>query len=261
MKVFISYAGVDIESFNIPSIADFLEKQEDIERVYYWDRDCDAEKSIISYMEESIRSSDRVVCICSENSKDSGPVRQELEMAVYLNKTIIPVFQNIADVTLSLKPKRGVKFERNYFSNFLEQLYFVLTGKKPLFKELTVFFSYDSADASNYKMTKIIRRLEMYSDVKKIIFWKGDRLEDWMEQLRLCDIFVVFCSKNYKSSVAVSGEWSAAYQHEDIKLTKIVPVYENESHVPLLLKQHIGVKFNRNKFDEFIENLYIRIKS
>jgi len=131
MKIFISYTMVDLLPFRIPEIADFLESQSDIKRVYYWDRDCDAEKSIVTYMEESIKLSDRVICICTKNSIDSGPVRQELEMAVYLNKTIIPIFQNIEDVTLSLRTKRGVKFDED-FQSFLEQLYFILTGHKSI---------------------------------------------------------------------------------------------------------------------------------
>jgi len=36
----------------------YLESQDDIERVYYWDCDCDAHESIVTYMEESIKISD-----------------------------------------------------------------------------------------------------------------------------------------------------------------------------------------------------------
>lgn len=36
MKIFFSYASVDQIDYRVEQIVDFLEFQEDIERVYYW---------------------------------------------------------------------------------------------------------------------------------------------------------------------------------------------------------------------------------
>lgn len=130
MKVFISYATVDLKSFRIPEIVDFLESQNYIEKVYYWDRDCDSEKSIITYMEECIQICDKIIFFCSENTKNSASVREELEMATFSHKNMIPVFRDLEDVSLILRPKKGTKFEDNDFQGFLEKLFFNLTGKK-----------------------------------------------------------------------------------------------------------------------------------
>lgn len=128
MKIFISYATEDLERFRILSLALTLENCPKIEKVFFWDRDSDASQSIIKYMEESIKNSDCIIAISSQNSKYSGPVDQEIEMAVYLGKTIIPVFQDIKDVRLSLQTKRGVRYNSNHFDLFIKELYRVVTG-------------------------------------------------------------------------------------------------------------------------------------
>lgn len=128
MKVFISYATEDLQQFRIPEMVDYLEFQDYIERVFYWDRDCDSNKTIIAFMEETIQICDKVVFICSEDSKRSVPVRNEIEMAIYLNKSLVPIFKNIDDVTLSLKPHRGLEFDEENFQDYLEKLYTILTG-------------------------------------------------------------------------------------------------------------------------------------
>jgi len=129
MKVFISYATEDLLRFRILEMVDFLESQDDIERVFYWDRDCDSSKTIIAFMEETIEICDKVVFICSEDSKRSVPVRKEIEMAIYLNKSLVPVFKNIGDVTLSLKPHRGLEIDEENFQDSLEKLYIILAGR------------------------------------------------------------------------------------------------------------------------------------
>lgn len=129
MKVFISYATEDLLRFRIPEMVDFLESQDDIERVFYWDRDCDSNKTIIAFMEETIQICDKAVFICSEDSKRSVPVRKEIEMAVYLDKSLVPIFKNIDDVTLSLKPHRGLEFDEENFQDSLEKLYIILVGR------------------------------------------------------------------------------------------------------------------------------------
>ncbi|MHA1647137.1 MAG: toll/interleukin-1 receptor domain-containing protein [Promethearchaeota archaeon] len=103
MNIFISYASSDLLSFRIPDIAVRMENTEKIERVFYWDRDSTAQKSIVKYMEESITASDVILIVCTEASNDSGPVQQETDMAVYLNKRIVPIFQDINDVRLNLQ--------------------------------------------------------------------------------------------------------------------------------------------------------------
>ncbi|MHA1888812.1 MAG: TIR domain-containing protein [Promethearchaeota archaeon] len=131
MKVFISYASTDLKPFRIPDMANRLENTEEIERVFYWDRDSTAQKSIVKYMEESITVSDVILILCTEVSNESGPVQQETDMAVYLNKRIVPIFQDINDVRISLRPKRGVKYFDDDFDSFFKELFMVVTEQLP----------------------------------------------------------------------------------------------------------------------------------
>ena len=94
MKVFISYAEVDFESFKIYLIAEKLESFTEIEHVYYWRQDCS--KWIPEYMEDGIINSDTVIAICSENSNNSNAVQQEINLASYKGKDIVPVNLNFS---------------------------------------------------------------------------------------------------------------------------------------------------------------------
>jgi len=47
----------------------------------------------------------------------------------------------------------------------------------------------------------------------------------------------LFCSENSIKSEAVRGEWQSAYQMVKKGLMKIIPVYEVEDHIPILLWQ------------------------
>jgi hypothetical protein len=131
MKVFISYASPDLKPFRVADMAARLENTAEIERAFYWDRDSTAQKSIVKYMEESITVSDVILIVCTEASNDSGPVQQETDMAVYLNKRIVPIFRDINDVRISLRPKRGVKYYEDDFDLFFKELFMVVTETLP----------------------------------------------------------------------------------------------------------------------------------
>lgn len=98
MKLFISYATQDLQSFRISEIVQFLEAQKEIEKAWYWDRDSKDFTSIISYMEFGITNCDVFLAISTQVSYSSAPVNQEIDLAIYSNKILIPVFKNISDV-------------------------------------------------------------------------------------------------------------------------------------------------------------------
>ncbi|MBD3351852.1 MAG: TIR domain-containing protein [Candidatus Lokiarchaeota archaeon] len=127
MQIFISYARADLESFKIADVATALEQHNEIEKVYYWDRDNKAYQTIRQYMEEKVEISDVILTFCSKNSNDSGPVQEELEMALYLGKTIVPIFKDVDDLSLSLKIKRGVEYHSNDFDGFMQDLMLILS--------------------------------------------------------------------------------------------------------------------------------------
>ncbi len=129
-KIFISYATTDLKKFNVPIIASELETYPDIERVYFWDRDCNSTdfNSIIDYMEKAIKKSHTILVISSYAANESGPVAQEIDMAVYQKKNLLPIFINIEEVRDILKPKRGLKYDDTNFSKFITDLYNLING-------------------------------------------------------------------------------------------------------------------------------------
>jgi len=111
-----------LNRFRIPEIADYLERQPEIKKVYYWERDKVSFHTLVEYMEQSILRSDIFLAISSQHSLTSPPVKNETEFAIVKNKTIIPIFEDIKNVREFITTKRGVKFNKNHFNEFLKNL-------------------------------------------------------------------------------------------------------------------------------------------
>ena len=116
-----------------------------------------------------------------------------------------------------------------------------IAGKKK--KEVNVFLSYSTLDADHFEIPRIVRRLELYSEISKVYFWEADSGENivtFMEQtLQKTNAFILFCSERSTKSKAVEDEWQAAFQLRKEGLMKIVPVYEKDEHLPYLSLIHI----------------------
>lgn len=65
--------------------------------------------------------------------------------------------------------------------------------------------------------------------------------------------------QEYFKSIAIKDEWQAAFQMRKKGLLKIIPVYEDEDLIPVLLWQMLNVKFTKDNFSAFIEKLYDEI--
>ncbi|MFW9902533.1 MAG: toll/interleukin-1 receptor domain-containing protein, partial [Candidatus Thorarchaeota archaeon] len=129
--------------------------------------------------------------------------------------------------------------------------------------KFNVFISYSTLDTDYFQISKIVRRLELYPEIKKVLFWEADskqNIVEFMEEtLRKTNAFVLFCSENSIKSEAVKGEWQSAYQMVKKGLMKMIPVYEDEDHIPRLLWQMLNVKFTPDDFEGFIQKLYEEI--
>ncbi|MFW9990146.1 MAG: TIR domain-containing protein, partial [Candidatus Odinarchaeota archaeon] len=76
---------------------------------------------------------------------------------------------------------------------------------------------------------------------------------------KVSNVFVLFCSENAARSKSVEDEWQAAFQLRKKGLLKIVPVYEKEENIPVVLGHLLSVRYSKDNFDQFIENLYNEI--
>ena len=130
-------------------------------------------------------------------------------------------------------------------------------------QKLRVFLSYSTLDGEHFKISDIVKSLEKYPEIKKTSYWQADskqNIVDFMEEtLKNTDVFVLFCSKNSVKSNAVKDEWQAAFQMRKKGMLKIVPIYEAEDDIPVLLWQLLNIKFEEDNFKSFIEKLHKEI--
>ena len=169
----------------------------------------------------------------------------------------------IEKIIIEMINKKEIRGE--YFANSkalaLEVTTPMITPKKK--KEINVFLSYSTLDADYFEISRIVRRLELYSEISNVYFWEvdsGENIVTFMEQtLQKTNTFVLFCTEHSIGSKAVEDEWQAAFQLRKEGLMKMVPVYEKDEHLPYLLKPILNVKFSKDNFDGFIQKLYEEI--
>ena len=147
----------------------------------------------------------------------------------------------------------------NFFLNNIEKTYKeVLETMETITKKENVKEFYEKFDEINKAP-----ELEEYPEINKVFYWEvdsGESVVDFMEEtLKISNVFVLICTENSIKSEAVKGEWQAAYQLRKRGKMKIVPVFEKEDDVPLLLLPLLNVEFTKDDFDGFIEKLYKEI--
>jgi len=130
-------------------------------------------------------------------------------------------------------------------------------------QKIKVFISYSTLDSDYFRIAEIAKKLEKYNEIDKVLYWEadsGENIVEYMERtLKECSVFILFCSQNSLNSRAVTDEWQAAFQLRKKDLLKIIPVYEEECHIPALLTPLLNVKFDKDNLDEFTEILFKEI--
>ena len=128
---------------------------------------------------------------------------------------------------------------------------------------LRVFLSYSTLDSDHFQVQNISKALDSYPEIDKVMFWEansGENIVEYMERtLKECNVFILLCSENTLNSQAVTDEWQAAFQLRKKGELKMVPVFENEKHIPALLTPLLNVKFAKDNFIDFIIQLYKEI--
>ena len=147
----------------------------------------------------------------------------------------------------------AVEAESNeVFKKVIEQISNTATSGK----KLSAFISYATADSEYFEVSKISEKLKKYPRIGDILYWEEamkDDIYDFMNNnLELCDIFLIFCSKNAKNSEAVKMEWKTA-----LKIKKlIIPIFQSENTIPPLISTKLGVQFKKYDIDATIEQIY-----
>ena len=130
-------------------------------------------------------------------------------------------------------------------------------------KKFNLFISYSTLDRDYFQIKKIVKELKKYPKINQVSYWERDSkaniVEFMDETLEVSNTFLLFCSENSIKSNAVKDEWQAAFQMRKQGLIKLIPIYEKQEHIPKILWHLLNVKYEKDNFEGFIENLYKEI--
>ena len=125
------------------------------------------------------------------------------------------------------------------------------------------FLSYSTEDREYFRIKDIAQNLEEHPDITKVYYWEKDSGQNIIEyietNLERSRVFILFCTKNSSNSKSVKLERSAAIQLSQEERMRILPVFNNPSDIPLLIKPFLGLEYKPENFEEFIQNLYTEI--
>lgn len=130
-------------------------------------------------------------------------------------------------------------------------------------QKFKVFLSFSFDDYEYFNLPEIAKKLKKYEELDQVFYCEDERHQnvvELMEQaLQESNIFILFCSENSEKSRYFKDQWQVAFQLQKQGLMKIIPVYENEKYIPYMLRPILNVKFTKDNFDGFIQNLYKEI--
>ncbi|MFX1494540.1 MAG: TIR domain-containing protein, partial [Promethearchaeota archaeon] len=119
-----------------------------------------------------------------------------------------------------------------------------------------IFISYATKDSDLFQIPLITDILVQYPEIDDILYWESDMHDDIYEymddNLKLCSIFLLFCTQTSFYSEPVKMEWRSALKLDK----KIVPIFINPNDIPPLLTTKLGVQFNESEVYDSIEAIY-----
>jgi len=123
-------------------------------------------------------------------------------------------------------------------------------------KGVIIYVSYSTKDSNRYRIAIISKELKKMPKIQDVLYWEEDMNDDiylYMENnIKNCDVFLLFCSQNALNSNPVTMEWQAA-----LKINKkIIPIFTEESEIPALLSTKLGVCFKESNLQDTLTNIY-----
>jgi len=119
-----------------------------------------------------------------------------------------------------------------------------------------IFISYATNDLDLFQIPLITDILVQYPEIDDILYWESDMHDDIYEymddNLKLCSVFLLFCSQNSLYSEPVKTEWRSALKLDK----KVIPIFINPNDIPPLLTTKLGVQFKESEVYESIEQIY-----
>ncbi len=121
ISVFMSYAHADVEIFDIPAIAQGLQKFPDMGNVFYSHRD--VTDNFVAYMNEALGISQVMILFCTGNSLQSRYVESEWTAAEAAKRPIIPVFLNADSIPVLLRSRDGVQLNLDHLEEGISEIH------------------------------------------------------------------------------------------------------------------------------------------
>jgi len=122
--------------------------------------------------------------------------------------------------------------------------------------ELNLFFSYSKKDTSRFHISKLAKLLKKLPEINDIYYYQAipfSDIYDYMEEyIERSDIILLFCSENAKYNKYVKLEWKSAF---DVG-KQIIPIYEDEQDIPILLRSLLRVEFQRDDLNNTNKEIY-----
>lgn len=123
-------------------------------------------------------------------------------------------------------------------------------------KGLIIYVSYSTKDSNKYRIAKFSKELTKMPKIQDVLYWEEDMSDDiylYMENnIKRCDVLLLFCSQNALYSDPVTMEWQAALKIKK----KIIPIFTDENEIPVLLSTKLGVKFEETNLEGTLYNIY-----
>ena len=118
LSVFISYAIEDIQHIPLSDIVSKLESPP-IYKVYFW---TGKEGDIRDFIVEGISKSDYFIPICTKQWNKSPNCKKELKIAFTINKDSIPLFEDLSQVPIDLRPYTGVNLLKKSAAEIVKEI-------------------------------------------------------------------------------------------------------------------------------------------
>ena len=111
-----------------------------------------------------------------------------------------------------------------------------------------------------FPMSLIAERLTEYPEIYRVFYWEKDSGQDIMEymeeNIEKSSVFIHFCTQNSIKSKSVKLERRAALTLKQEERIRIIPIFQDPADIPLLLKPILGVEYEQDDFNGFIDKLY-----
>ena len=97
---------------------------------------------------------------------------------------------------------------------------------------IKIFFSYAKEDSQVFHISQIAKELKAFPEIDDVFYYEGqiyDDIYEYMdENLKGCDLLIIFCTENASDSKFVLMEWRSALSIEK----KIIPIFIKKTDIP-----------------------------